>query len=596
MSSSEVVVGIDLGTTNSSIGYMDAGMPRLIAIDGSVLLPSAVGFAVDGTLLVGAAARNQRQVFPERTITSIKRRMGESTPVRLGETEYTPAEISAIILRRLKTAAETHLKRPVTRAVITVPAFFSDAQRTATREAGEMAGFKVERILNEPTAAALCYVEATGPARTLLVYDLGGGTFDVSIVRTQGEITEVLASHGDTHLGGDDFDRLLMDALQRRFTEAHGHSPGDDARAMARLNRAAESTKIALSGRTHVGVSEEHLLERDGLPLHLDTEIGRREYEDMIESLLRRTVDSVQFALREAKVLARELDDVILVGGSTRTPAVGRLLHDLLGKAPRCEVNPDEAVALGATLQAARLAGVSTSRILVDVTPYSFGTSYFGLLNGRETEDCYQVIVRRNTPLPARQSEVFYTMYPGQDATEVRVYQGEAPDAGDNLFLGGFMMEGLDPEADDQSELVFDLAVDLDGILHVEVTEKHTGLRHEITLENAFRTLDAAEMSAARRRVAEAFGEDGAGPDFELPAVRALPAAPAGLPEAERGAWATAVSLIEKADRLRPGLAATDRAEVDDALAELVGALEAGATGDVRTLSAALADILFYLE
>jgi molecular chaperone DnaK len=596
MSAAEVVVGIDLGTTNSSIGYMDAGTPRLIAIEGSVLLPSAVGVAPDGALLVGAAARNQRLVFPERTVTSIKRRMGESARLRLGETEYSPVEISAFILRRLKAAAEAHLKRPVRRAVITVPAFFSDAQRTATREAGEMAGFQVERILNEPTAAALCYVDATGPARTLLVYDLGGGTFDVSIVRTQGEITEVLASHGDTHLGGDDFDRLLADALHRRFTEAHGVSPKDDARAMARLSRAAEAAKIALSGRVHQPVSEEHLMERDGLPLHLDTEVGRPEYEGMIEALLRRTVDSVQFALREANVLARDLDDVILVGGSTRTPAVGRLLHDLLGKAPRCEVNPDEAVALGATLQAARLAGLSTARILVDVTPYSFGTSYYGVLNGRESDDCYQVIVRRNTPLPARQAEVFYTLYAGQDATEVRVYQGEAPDARDNLFLGGFMMEGLDTDADEDSELVFELAVDLNGILHVEVTEKHTGLRREITLENAFRTLDAAEMSAARQRISDAFGDSEDAVVFEAPQARSLPAAPAGLPESERGAWATAVSLVEKADRLLPDLAPTDRAEVEDAIAEIVGALTAGASSDVRTHSAALADILFYLE
>ncbi len=602
----DIIVGIDLGTTNSSVGYVENGRPCLIPIDGSVLLPSVVGLAPDGTLLVGTAARNQRHVFPLRTVASIKRRMGQTEKVRLGDTEYSPTEISALILRRLKIAAEQHLGGPVTRAVITVPAFFSDAQRTATREAGEMAGFKVERILNEPTAAALCYAEAEGPARTLLVYDLGGGTFDVSIVRTRGEITEVLASHGDTLLGGDDFDRLILTELRQRFAAAGAIDSGDldsNARAIARLNRAAEAAKIGLSSLTHVQVTEEHLALQGDMPIHLDTELDRPTYESLIDALLHRTLDSAQIALREAKVLARDLDDAILVGGSTRTPAVSALLHELLGRAPRCEIDPDQAVALGAAIQAARIGGQATSRILVDVTPYSFGTSHFGYLDGMPSPDCYAVIIRRNSPLPARQSQVFYTMRPGQEATEVRVFQGESPDALDNLHLGGFMMEGLDPKAGDASPLVFALSLDLNGILHVEVTEKHTGLRREITLENAFRTLDAAEMATARQRIASAMmgpgndgGEGDEWDDDDDPEAFTPPDPPADLPEADRGAWATAISLLEKADRLRPDLEQADRVEVEDVCTALLSALDDAALGDVRSQSAILADILFYLE
>ena len=588
----DVIVGIDLGTTNSTIAFVRDGRPHLVDVDGSPLLPSVVGLAPDGRLLVGRAARNQRHLYPERTIGSVKRRMGEDLRVPLGDDRYTPVEVSAIILRRLKAAAEAELGHGVHRAVITVPAYFSDAQRTATREAGEVAGFTVERILHEPTAASLTYVEGTERSGTFLVYDLGGGTFDVSIVRVQGDLTEVLASHGDTRLGGDDFDALLFDLLRRRFEEATGADLREDLRARARLTRAAEEAKIALSSQAFVQVTEEHLAEVDGVPRHLDTEVTRADYEDLIEPLLERTADSVATALREASLLARDLDQVILVGGATRTPRVAALLQERTGRAPHLDVDPDKAVALGAALHAARLAGEATGRILVDVTPFSFGTSYFGTLDGWPSNDCYKVILHRNTPLPCRQAELFYTVDVGQDAVDVTIFQGDAEDALDNLQIGRFLVDGLDPKARENSPIVFDLALDLNGILQVTVTEKHTGLRKHVVIEDAFRRLSPEELVAARLRVRAALGDDEDEPTGPSP----IGAPPPDLGPEDRAAWAGAVALTEKADRLRADLDGADRDEVDELTEALRDALDAADLDAIRVHSAELADVLFYLE
>jgi len=581
MNVNEVIVGIDLGTTNSSIAWVRDGRPEVIEIDGSDLLPSVVGVGPDGTLLVGAIARNQRHLYPERTIVSVKRRMGEDTQFALGEAEYTPVEVSAMILRRLCSAAEAQIGRPVRRAVITVPAYFSDAQRTATREAGEVAGLSVERILNEPTAAALGYAEPDGAPRTQLVYDLGGGTFDVSIVRTRGDVTEVLASHGDTQLGGDDFDALLFEHLR-------ADHPGDlDLQGRARLERAAEDAKIALSIQTEVRVSEEHLSEQDGVPTHLDQVVDRHTYEELIEPLLERTRESVHIALSEAKVLVRELDEVVLVGGSTHTPRVAELLTDVLGLPPRRDVDPDRAVAIGAAIQGARLSGQAVDGILVDVSPFSFGIKHLGQLNGGTSTNCYRAILRRNSPLPVRHAETFYTAYDGQGSVDVRILQGEHRDARQNVPLGRFMVEGLDPEAPEGSPVVFDLALDLDGILEVKVTERRTGLEKAVTIEDAFRTLSAEEVQEAHDRVTRALGEIAVG----------LPEAPTEELDAPgRAAWSTATSLLDKAARLRPPLEPIDRDEVDEHVGALRSSLESRTFDAARAHSEALADVLFYLE
>jgi molecular chaperone DnaK (HSP70) len=613
MSSKGVVVGIDLGTTNSAVAYLQDGAPRVLPVDAEMLLPSVVGFSPDGDLLVGRAARNQRVLYPERTVRSIKRRMGEEQSVAVGEETLTPVEISSLILRRLKSAAEEALGRPVTGAVITVPAYFSDAQRQATRQAGELAGLKVERIINEPTAASLCYVNPDDAERTLLVYDLGGGTFDVSVVRTRGPVTEVLASHGDNQLGGDDMDALLMAELRERFEAEHdvtldGAPDLEKKRALARLERASEEAKIALSTEAYVSVREEHLLERDGVALHLDQEISRDDYERLIAPLLERTRDSVQIALGEAKITPAQIDEVILVGGATHTPLVQAMLIEITDKMPHADVDPERAVALGAAVQAGLVTGEETGRVLVDVTPFSFGTSFFGMLRGEMSPHCYKVVVGRNTPLPARRSEIFYTLHDGQEKVAVEVFQGEAKDARDNILIGNFMIEDLDPAAPEGSPVVFEMKLGLDGILEVKVTERRTGNEKRVTIENAFRTFDPEEAAAARRRMAELYGEDEPSRDEEQggdgerdggegSAGMDVPAEPPqDWDEAGRAVWARAAAGLQKAGVLMPSLVDLDREEVAQIAEQVRRTMEAGERDALDEAVDELEDVLFYLE
>lgn len=588
MSENDTIVGIDLGTTNSEIAVFMDGKPVLISVEGTPLLPSVVGLDEDGSLMVGKKAANQYILHPERTVRSIKRLMGEQTTVNLGDRTFTPVEISAVILRRLKEEAERYLGHPVHRAVITVPAYFSDAQRTATKEAGEVAGFKVERILNEPTAAALCYASEDSSSRTFLVYDLGGGTFDVSVVRQSGNITEVLASHGNTHLGGDDFDRLVFDRLVRAFKEQNELDPSDEIGARVRLMKAAVSLKEALSTESYVHVSEENLMERDGVLAHLKTELSRREYEEMIESFIEQTKDSVHTALREAGILSRDLDDVILVGGSTRTPLVVEMLSNETGRLPRQDVNPDLAVALGAAIQAGRLSGKKTETILVDVTPFSFGTSYLGILNDESSIYCYKPIINRNTPLPTRQTDVFYTIVPGQQKVDVKIYQGEALDARSNLKVGRFMVEGLDPNADEESPVVFEMRLDLNGILDVKVTEHHTGLSKEVRIEDAFRKMTQEDIQKTRQKI---FGDEEETTDQE--------AAETPAEESDKrimAAWTKSAALVEKAQKKVLELEGVDREDVEQAASDMRKAMEERNPVKMEKQAEILADMLFYLE
>lgn len=589
-----LVVGIDLGTTNSSVAVLIDGRPVLIPIDGSELMPSVVGLAPDGTVLVGRAARNQFHLYPDRTVRSIKRLIGSDQVVELGEQRYTPVEVSAMILRRLKMAASEALGRPVERAVITVPAYFSDAQRTATREAGEVAGLTVERVLSEPTAAALCYPQDDATSRTVLVYDLGGGTFDVSVVRIAGDMTEVLASHGDPALGGDDFDCELEGWLLGQLPDDTGKTL--DLRARARLARAAEDAKIALSTESFVTVTEEHLT-GGGAACHLDCEVARATFEGLIEALLERTRDSVQVALTEAGVLVRDLDDVLLVGGASRTPRVGHMLSAMLGLTPRQDVDPDRAVALGAALHGGRLAG-HEGRILIDVTPFTFGTSYLGNLAGVSSIHCYQPIIRRNTPIPVRCTETFYTMVPGQAAIEVMVYQGEEADARLNIEIGRFMVEGLSSTAPSGSPVVFELELTLDGILDVSVREQRTGLQKAVRIEDAFRrTMTAEERAAASARLIEVMGPDSIVEEPGRAAVKRpaeLPM-PDGLDEAQRQLWTHAAAALRRASEARRALRGAARDEVDEFRDLLQGAMSDHDWSRVSDHANELDDVLFYL-
>ena len=502
---SDLIVGIDLGTTNSEIAAYVDGRVRILGPQDNKMLPSCVGLSPNGELLVGESARNQQLIYPDRTVRSVKRKMGGMESVSLGEKTFTPQEISALVLRELAEWGHRELGQPVKRAVITVPAYFSDAQRNATREAGMMAGLEVVRILNEPTAASLAYGFGDGTRRTVMIYDLGGGTFDVSIVTVEGDVTEVLASHGNNRLGGDDFDDLLAQHLEREFHKQNGIWLQENyPAAFARLWWAAEAAKKKLSFEPHVSVREESLVVHDGKPRHINVEISRDEYEKMIQPLVESTLDSVSKALDDAGKTPSDIATILLVGGSTRTPLVTRMLQERTGLEPRQDVHPDLCVALGAGVLASRLAGRDVERVLVDVSPYSFGPSYVGERGGVPYPYCYRPIIRRNTPLPVTRTESYFTALPYQTSVEIEVFQGDDEDALKNILVGDFHVDGL-TSVGELNEVLCRMSLDLDGILHVTAIEKRTGKSKHITIANATQTKSQAEIAAARKRIEELY-------------------------------------------------------------------------------------------
>ncbi len=582
---SEIIVGIDLGTTNSEVAVVRDGRVEVIPVSaGNCILPSVVGVGDDGGLLVGEAARNQYALRPERTVRSIKRRMGEAAQVAMGDKEYSPQEVSAMILRRLKQIAEQHLGQPVAKAVITVPAYFSDAQRQATREAGEIAGLEVVRIINEPTAAALAYETGHAGARRALVYDLGGGTFDVSVVNLEGDVVEVLASHGDNHLGGDDFDRKIVDYAIDHLKERCGADVSLSAVAMARLQHAAEAAKIALSDRPYATLAEEYLLEHEGVPVHLSLEISRDDYEAMIEPFIDETLDATHIALSGAHLTVSDIDEILLVGGATRTPMIARRLERELGRQPRGDLNPDLCVAMGAAIQAGVIAGDRTSSILVDITPYTFGTSAISNLDGEPYAYCFVPLIRKNTPIPVSKSEVFYTSYEGQTRVDVTVYQGEDRDALNNIEIGRFTIDGLNTDAPGGSPIVTTFALDLDGILHVTSREKATGLEYSITIDNAIARFENEQIDTARARVSALFGE-----------AEAAPGGEEGAAVDHRRLRVEALALVEKAERLLQQVGTEDSEDLVDAIEAVKDALDKD-DGELQTATDGLADLLYYLE
>ncbi|MEA2119756.1 Hsp70 family protein [Halovibrio sp. HP20-50] len=575
---SDNIIGIDLGTTNSEVAIVQDGKVQIIAVEGDRLLPSVVGLTSDGTLLVGQVARNQHALYPERTVRSIKRRMGDGQKVAMGDKHYTPQEISALILRRLKRAAEEHLGEAVSKAVITVPAYFSDAQRQATRDAGELADLEVVRIINEPTAAALAYEAGHGEDKTLLVYDLGGGTFDVSVVRLSQEVTEVLASHGNNHLGGDDFDTCIVESLVAQLISQHGTDPSHDRAAMARLGRAAETAKIALSDAPYARIEEEYLLERDGHPVHLSVELDRHDYEAMITPFIDETLEALHIALDGANLTVADVDEVLLVGGATRTPAIQQRLEEVLGIAPRSDVDPDLCVASGAAIQAAVIAGHPvTASVLVDITPYTFGTSALSDRFGEPYPYTFIPLIRKNTPIPVTKSETFYTVMDGQTTIDVQVYQGEDPDALNNTEIGSFRIEGLS-DVPAGNVIITTFSLDLNGILQVSSKEKSTGLEKRITIDNATARFEQEELSDARQRLSSFIEGE------------AVPAQ-----SAHRGAT-QAQALIEKAERLMEDATPEDKEDLVDNIESVRDALESDDANALTLATDELADLIFYLE
>src|SRR5215469_10537333 len=497
----EPIVGIDLGTTNSEVALVRDGQPHVFSEDDDPILPSFVGLAEDGRLLVGKAARNQWVLAPERTVKSIKRKMGQDVKVQLGDQEYRPQEISAMILRALRDRAARELNTEIKKAVITVPAYFNDAQRQATREAGELAGLEVVRILNEPTAASLTYDPNQRDLHRLLVYDLGGGTFDVSIVQSQEGVVEVLASHGDTQLGGDDFDDLLLNLVCDRFQQEHSVDLRASLVSRARVLRAVEAAKRHLSYHPFARLEEEFIGEKDGQALHLSMELTREEYETLIQPLLDRTMDCVQRALDDANLIASSIDKVVLVGGATRTPLITQMLEDRLGQPAHQEVNPDLCVAMGAAVQAAIIAGAEVGSVLVDITPHSLGIKCVDSQRGFPFEYHFAPIIHRNTPLPASRSELFYTFHDHQTEVEIDVYQGEHDDVRHNHRVGRFMVQGLS-RVPSGNPIVVQLDLNLDGILKVSARERATGLQKQVVIENALARYEREERDQARERLA----------------------------------------------------------------------------------------------
>ena len=469
------VIGIDLGTTNSCVAVMEGGEPVVIPnAEGNRTTPSVVGFKKDGERIVGETAKRQAITNPDRTIISIKRHMGTNYKVKIDDNEYTPQQISAMILQKLKADAEAFLGTKVTQAVITVPAYFNDSQRQATKDAGKIAGLEVLRIVNEPTAAALAYGLDKEDDQTILVFDLGGGTFDVSILELGDGLFEVKATSGDNHLGGDDFDQAIIDYLVAEFKKEHGVDLSKDKAALQRLKDAAEKAKKELSSVLSTTISLPFITVVDGVPQHLEMNLTRAKFEELTAHLVERTMGPTRRALEDAGLTPSDIDKVILVGGSTRIPAVQEAVKRLIGKEPHKGVNPDEVVALGAAIQAGVLTGDVKDIVLLDVTPLSLGIETAG--------GVFTKMIERNTTIPTSKSQIFTTYADNQTSVEIHVLQGERAMAADNKTLGRFILSDIPPapRGVPQIEVTFD--IDANGIVNVSAKDKGTGRSQKITI------------------------------------------------------------------------------------------------------------------
>lgn len=546
------ILGIDLGTTNSAFAIMEGADPEIIVNgEGDRTTPSVVAFSDDDERLVGKPAKNQAVQNPDRTISSIKRHMGdESYTVEIGEEEYTPQEISAMILQKIKRDAEDYLGDEIEKAVITVPAYFNDRQRQATKDAGEIAGFEVERIINEPTAASMAYGLDDDSEQTVLVYDLGGGTFDVSILDLGGGVYEVVATNGDNDLGGDDWDHAIIDWLAEEFQNEYGVDLTDDRQALQRLKDAAEEAKIELSSRKETSINLPFITATDSGPVHLEETLSRAKFESLTSDLIDRTVEPTEQALADAGYETNDIDEVILVGGSTRMPQVQEKVETVVGTEPKKNVNPDEAVALGAAIQGGVLAGDVEDIVLLDVTPLSLGIEVKGGL--------FERLIDRNTTIPTEESKIFTTAADNQPSVQVRVFQGEREIAQENELLGEFMLSGIPPAPAGTPQIEVGFNIDENGIVNVTAEEQSSGQAEEITIEGGAGLSDE-EIEAMQEEAEEHAEED----EKRRQRIEARNAAESALQRAD--------TLLEENEELVDG---DLEAEIEDAIEELESVLE----------------------
>jgi molecular chaperone DnaK len=472
------VIGIDLGTTNSCMAVMEGGEPAVIAnTEGGRTTPSVVGFSKSGERLVGQLAKRQAVANPDRTVVSIKRYMGTNHRVTIDDRSYTPPELSAMILQKMKADAEAYLGEKIEKAVITVPAYFTDAQRQATKDAGAIAGLEVLRIINEPTAAALAYGLDKSDAHTVLVFDLGGGTFDVSILELGDGVFEVKATSGNNQLGGDDFDQRIIDWMVENFKKEQGVDLGKDRTAVQRLKEAAEKAKIELSGMVSTNINLPFITAVDGQPVHLDMTLTRAKFEEITADLIEATAGPTRRAMEDAGLQSTQIDKVILVGGSSRIPAIQEVVKKITGKEPFKGVNPDEVVAIGAAIQAGVLVGEVKDVVLLDVTPLSLGIETLG--------GVFTKMIERNTTIPTAKKQIFSTAADNQPSVDIHVLQGERDFAADNVTLGRFTLDGIPPapRGIPQIEVTFD--IDANGIVHVSAKDLGTGKEQKVTITSS---------------------------------------------------------------------------------------------------------------
>ncbi|MFS8067209.1 MAG: Hsp70 family protein [Byssovorax sp.] len=589
------VIGIDLGTTNSLVAHFEDGRPELIVNQGGARsTPSIVGLDRNDRLHVGATAKNQLVVMPERTVAEVKRLMGSAERVKLGERSYSPTEVSAIILRTLKEDAERFFGAPVDEAVITVPAYFTDAQRQATKDAGELAGLRVERILNEPTAAALAYgIDNLDKEQYVVVYDLGGGTFDVSVLEMFNGVLDVKASAGNNRLGGGDFDRALAAHLAASFERMHGVDLRADPRASARIRAAAEQAKIELSALETAQVMLPFLTMKGGEPISFETEVTRAELQELIGPLVRSTLAPLEAALADAKIDRKSVAEVVLVGGASRMPMVRALVTEFFGKAPRHGVNPDEAIALGAAVQAGLKTGAISTQggiMITDVCPFTLGVEVMASAGSQKLGGMFSPIIPRNSTVPVSKTEVYATTADGQRKVDIKIFQGESRLVKNNVYLDQYSVDGTPPGAAGSEKVAVTFTYDINGILEVKTKIVSTGKEASMTVDKSPSRMSSTDRTAARERLDREMSGAPTGSTGSTGSTAAVRAS------SSPSSTTDGAALLTAARARLAGLRGKDALKLTDLITSLEKATASGDTESAARLDLELTELLFELD